>query len=90
MKNLQHRIQQLKQEHESEDLRPLIQKVAWVLFFEFDIPPTGNKIHALLKQGSMTTHTSEVHAFWKNVKDVCQGSPMSLVFPFAKNLSKIA
>lgn len=67
--SLEDRVAGLELALAGQGLRPLIQQVAWVLFFEYEKLPTGNNIYALLKQGSMTTYGSEVNVFWDNVRE---------------------
>lgn len=66
---LEDRLAQIKQVMEGKGLRPLIQQVAWVIFFEYEDIPTGNHIYTLLQTGSITTYVSEVKAFWETLRE---------------------
>lgn len=88
--SLQDRVTGLEAALAGQGLRPLIQQVAWVLFFEYEKLPTGNNIYALLKQGSMTTYGSEVNVFWDNVREQVKEvqALASIPEPLAREISK--
>lgn len=66
---LEDRVAQIKDSMGTQDIRPLIRQVAWVIFFEYGDIPTGNGIYKLLKKGSMTTYGIEVKAFWETLRE---------------------
>jgi len=49
--------------------RELYQEVCSVLFFDFGMTPTQNKLYQLVKRGSMSVPAEELQKFWDRLRD---------------------
>jgi DNA repair exonuclease SbcCD ATPase subunit len=54
---------------QGKSTRELYQDVAGLLFFEFDITPTVNRLYKAVGKGSMSVPTEALRMFWREVRE---------------------